>query len=65
MTSRDEMTMLDKDKDDESYLSVAAADAANQRSAWNSAILDGRLGFTCDGLSEEDGWASLSRDGVG
>ena len=24
-----------------------------------------RLGFTCDGLSEEDGWASLSRDGVG
>ena len=24
-----------------------------------------RLGFTCDGLSEEDGWASLSRDGIG
>ena len=24
-----------------------------------------RLGFTCDGLSEEDGWASLSRDDVG
>ena len=24
-----------------------------------------RFGFTCDGLSEEDGWASLSRDGVG
>jgi len=23
------------------------------------------LGFTCDGLSEEDGWASLSRNGVG
>jgi catechol 2,3-dioxygenase-like lactoylglutathione lyase family enzyme len=24
----------------------------------------GHLGFTCDGLSEEDGWASLSRDDV-
>ena len=24
-----------------------------------------RLGFACDGLSEKDGWASLSRDGVG
>jgi catechol 2,3-dioxygenase-like lactoylglutathione lyase family enzyme len=24
-----------------------------------------RLGFTCDGLSEEDGWASLFHDGVG
>jgi uncharacterized glyoxalase superfamily protein PhnB len=24
----------------------------------------GQLGFTCDGLSEEDGWASLSRDDV-
>ena len=24
-----------------------------------------RLGFTCDGMSEPDGWASLSRDGVG
>ena len=24
-----------------------------------------RLGFTCDGVSEEDGWASLSRDEVG
>jgi uncharacterized glyoxalase superfamily protein PhnB len=24
-----------------------------------------RLGFTCDGVSEEDGWASLSRDAVG
>ena len=24
-----------------------------------------RLGFTCEALSEEDGWASLSRDGVG
>jgi uncharacterized glyoxalase superfamily protein PhnB len=23
-----------------------------------------RLGFTCDGLSREDGWASLSRDRV-
>jgi uncharacterized glyoxalase superfamily protein PhnB len=23
-----------------------------------------RLGFACDGVSEEDGWASLSRDGV-
>ena len=23
-----------------------------------------RLGFTCDGLSEEDGWASLVRDRV-
>ena len=24
-----------------------------------------RLEFRCDGVSEEDGWASLSRDGVG
>jgi catechol 2,3-dioxygenase-like lactoylglutathione lyase family enzyme len=24
-----------------------------------------RLGFSCDGLSEEDGWASLFHDGVG
>jgi uncharacterized glyoxalase superfamily protein PhnB len=23
-----------------------------------------RLGFSCDGVSEEDGWASLSRDSV-
>ena len=29
------------------------------------AFWTGRLGFTCDGVSEEDGWASLSRDGVG
>jgi uncharacterized glyoxalase superfamily protein PhnB len=24
-----------------------------------------QLGFTCDGVSQEDGWASLSRDSVG
>lgn len=24
-----------------------------------------QLGFRCDGVSEEDGWASLSRDAVG
>jgi uncharacterized glyoxalase superfamily protein PhnB len=23
-----------------------------------------RLGFTCNGLSEDDGWASLRRDGI-